>query len=81
MKTALSQQEAIAIAKIYGAKFVAMDDDKAIRLFSLQPKPFFGIFDADPDDHYPYGIGEADNSWPHGKDSLIEVDYDEETEY
>ena len=68
MKQELSVQDAITIARIHGAKWIALDVDKDIFICGKN----VDISDIYVTKKYEC-IGKADSNWPDWKDSLIEV--------
>ena len=75
MKFKLSVEDAIKIAEIYDAKYVAMDGDREIYVYSNEPEKlhqagYWGYL-SDRDTK----IGVADSSWnDNWEETLIEVD-------
>lgn len=75
MKTKLNIEDAIDIAKIHHASFVAMDEDRAIHIFNkfepvnhVRKTRWWETLDG-----YKHFIGMADDTWNEWKNSLIRV--------
>lgn len=74
MKTKLSVKDAIAIANIYKANWVAIDqDDKKVFVYHKKPKQHENNFWYVDDNDYGIEIGLSDSTWESWNKSLIEV--------
>ena len=77
MKEKWTVKEAVKLAKLYKAKFIAMDGNGDIYLYDVMPIPSSNYkisecWEVDYQDEF-ICIGEAKGSWPRWDKSLIDV--------